>query len=344
MRILKEDLKKGFVHIKIEQPEDLWYLSHIIAVGDSVKGTTERKIKIGGEDARNQKVVRKKMTLTLSVEKVDYLETLRVLGLITNGPDDVARGEHHSFNVTEGDDITITKHSWATWEKDKLKEASSGPKERILVVLFDREEALFALLTTKGHKVLSKLKGNVQRKGSDETILSNFWKTIADQLTEYNTRYSTKSIIAASPAFWKDYLKKALNEELSKKTIYSTVSEVDEAGLAEVVKRPELHAALAKDRSAKESYEMSLLLAGLAHDKCAYGIEEVEKKANDGALQNVLVSESFLKKVREEGSYERLDSILKTAESGNAQILIITTDDIKKQLDGLGGIAGISRW
>ena len=61
MKILKKDLKKGFAHLKTDSVEDLWYLSHIIDPGDSVRSSTERKIKIGGEDTRNQKVIRKKI-------------------------------------------------------------------------------------------------------------------------------------------------------------------------------------------------------------------------------------------------------------------------------------------
>jgi len=91
MRILKTDEKKGFKHLLLENQEDLWELSYIVESNDLVRGTTERKIKIGGEDARNQKVVRKKMTLSLRAEKTEYAhEVLKVLGTIVDGPDDVA--------------------------------------------------------------------------------------------------------------------------------------------------------------------------------------------------------------------------------------------------------------
>ena len=92
MHILKHDRKQGFLHLKADAPEDLWLLSRLINPGDTVRGSTERKLKIGGEDARNQKIVRKKMTLTLTTEKAVYEhDALRLLGTITDGPDDVAR-------------------------------------------------------------------------------------------------------------------------------------------------------------------------------------------------------------------------------------------------------------
>ncbi len=345
MQILKTDLKHGFVHVKIEHPEDLWYLSHIINPGDLVRGTTERKIKIGGEDARNQKVVRKKMTLTLRAEKIEYTKSsLRVLGVITDGPDDIPRGEYHSLVFQEGDAPSITKQKWLSWQLDKLKEASEGPKEKIMVLLFDRETALFALLNTQGHQVLSSMKGNVQKKDVEEYTKSNFYKELVKQLSDYDARYKTKSIIAASPAFWKDYLKKELTDELARKVIYATVSDTDESSLSELVRRPELKSALERDRSAKELSLVEDLLKAVSKDMAAYGIKEVEAKVSEGALKNILVSENLLMKLREEDGYDQLDSILKSAESGNADISIITTDEATKTLDGLGGIAGVRRW
>ena len=56
MRIITSDFKKGFVKIKITDPEDLWYLSQIIEPGDLLTAKTTRKVKIGdGEDAKVDK-------------------------------------------------------------------------------------------------------------------------------------------------------------------------------------------------------------------------------------------------------------------------------------------------
>ncbi len=345
MRILKKDLKKGFVHLKAESPEDLWHLSRVIAPNDHVRGSTERKIKIGGEDARNQKVVRKKMTLTLKVEKASYEhDNLRILGVITDGPDDIARGEHHSINVKEADDISITKTRWLTWEIDILKEAEKNTKENLLVVLFDRESALFARLTNKGQQILSSIKGEVQKKDNEETVVHNFWKAISTQLSEYDTKYKPRSIIAASASFWKEYLKETLSDDVTKKIIYASVSDTGEQALQELVKRPELKTALQQDRTAQEEGVIEDLLQAIAKEHAAYGLDEIEMKINEGNLKSLIISDGFLTKLREEGGYERLETIMKNAESGKATITIITSKDARKQLDGLSGIAGIRRW
>ena len=48
MKILKRNLKKGEIKLRIENLDDLWYLSQIIDSNDLVSGSTLRKIKISG--------------------------------------------------------------------------------------------------------------------------------------------------------------------------------------------------------------------------------------------------------------------------------------------------------
>jgi protein pelota len=67
MKIHRKDYRKGFVKLEIQNLDDLWYISTIIDEGDRVSAKTERKIKLGGDDQRNTKIVKKKVWLTLIV-------------------------------------------------------------------------------------------------------------------------------------------------------------------------------------------------------------------------------------------------------------------------------------
>ncbi len=351
MRVLKTDRKNGFKHLLCENQEDLWELSYIVETNDMVRGTTERKIKLGGEDTRNQKVIRKKMTLSIKAEKTEYAnEVLKVLGTIVDGPDDIARGDHHSITFAEGDSIGITKNNgpWPAWQEKKIDEACKASKENILVVLFDREEALFAQLEGQGHHIIARLQGDVAKKDQEGTGNGKFWDELAKEVSTLDARYQPKSIIAASPSFWKEYLQKALHEqgaELSKKIIYATVSDTNEQALGEVLNRPELKVALAMDRTAQENKAVAELLTAMAKDNAAYGVTEVEEKTNEGNIKTLLVTTTYLMKEREQGEdYQRLETIMQNAEHGKADIMIVSTPDATKQVDGVGGIAGIKRW
>ena len=344
MRILKHDPKRGFMHLKAETAEDLWLLSRLLTQGDHAKGQTERKLKLGGEEDRNQKVTRKKMTLALAVEKTQYEhDTLRVSGTITDGPEEVALGEHHTISLAPGDDLKITKQ-WMDWQVKAVKEATTRSGENILIILFDREQALFALLSGKGARVISTMKGEVEKKDQDDQAKGDFWGDLAKQLAAYDKRYRPRSIIAGSPAFWKDYLKDAIADELKKKTIYATVSDTNEQALQEVLKRPELKQALEEDRNAQERKLLDELLAAIAKEQGAYGMDDVELRAQEGNLKRLLVSDNLLMRKREEGGHERIEEVMKAAERGKADITIVTNKETCKQLDGLGGIAGLRRW
>lgn len=346
MKIIHKNEKEGEIKILIEQEEDLWHLSRIINPGDEIKGTTERKIKIGGEDERKQRVTRKKVTLTIKAEKTEYKgETTRILGTIIEGPEDIPRGEHHTIQVSKGDTIKIKKEKgWAEWEKEIIEEATKTKKQTILAVIFDREEAIYAKLNNRGYEIIKKIRGEVQKKDYQNEQKNNFWKEIIKETEEQTKRGEINTVIFASPAFWKEYLKKEITEELNKKAVFATISEVSENGIKELIKRPELKTALENDRSSKETRIMEELLTGVMKEKTAYGLEEIRKKAEEGTLETLAISENLITKMKEEGKYEEINEIMKNAEQTKTKIIIISTEEAKKTLDGLSGIAGKKRW
>ena len=134
MKIIYSNLKKGEVKIKIENPDDYWYLSTIIDKGDLVKGKTIRKIKIGEKEQRSMKIVKKPVHIAIRAEKVEFSKTtsmLRIAGVVTECPEDVPHGSHHTFNVEVDTIITIIKGKWLKFQLDRLKEASSKEIARI---------------------------------------------------------------------------------------------------------------------------------------------------------------------------------------------------------------------
>lgn len=165
MKIIKKNLKKQELTVKIENFDDLWIISQLISTNDLIKGKTERKIKIGENTDRNPKVVRKQFFLAIKVEKTELLEAgLKVLGIIVDSPDEIPRGEHHSFNLELNSIITIVKEQWFKYQLEKITDATKSTPQKILLVIFDREEALFAKLKGKGFELIGKIKGNVQKK------------------------------------------------------------------------------------------------------------------------------------------------------------------------------------
>jgi protein pelota len=211
----------------------------------------------------------------------------------------------------------------------------------------DREEAQFALLKKYGYDVLTDIQGKVNKKALGEKIEGKFYEEIIDKLKDYVKRYEIVKIILASPAFWKEELIKELKDEnLKKKIITATCNSTGKNGIDEVLRRPELKAALHEDRIAKEISLVEELLAEISKNNLAvYGIKETENAVHAGAVQTLLITDSMIEKTRDQGTYEKIENIMKIADSMRGEIKIISSEHQGgKKLDGLGGIAAILRF
>ncbi|MFH1589788.1 MAG: mRNA surveillance protein pelota [archaeon] len=347
MKILKKDLKKQEVTLKIENLDDLWTLSQIIEPEDVVKGRTERKIKIGDSSDRNMKVVRKTMFLSIKVEKIEVSsdsKILKILGVITECPDEVAKGNHHSFNLEINSIFTIIKSNWLNFQLEKLKEATKATPLNILLVVFDREEAYFAKLKGQGYELLGKISGDVQKKEEKHFAKDDFYKEISIKIAEYDKTNNIKNIIIASPSFWKENLLKALPDNQRKKTTAASVSHSGERAITELLKRDELQKVLEQNRGVQELRLVDKLLENISKDTACYGLKETKECIKNGAVSELYVSYAFLQKAKEKNNYKELEKTMLECEQMKGKIHIIGSEEAKKSLDSLSGIAGILRW
>jgi len=348
MRIIHKDLKH--IKIKIDSLDDLWYLSTIIEEKDSITGQTERKIKIGGATDRNQKVIRKKVFMTIIVEKVEfhkYANILRVTGKITAGPEDVAKGSYHTFNCEQETIIEITKQHWLRYHNTKLNEATAAKHASILLCVVDRDEAHFAIMKKYGYEYLTSIQGNVQKKDSPEKIKSIFYAEVVKQIEDYNLRYTLDKIILASPGFWKQYLQEEIkNKAIAKKIIVATCSAVNKKSFEEVLKQPETMAALRDDQIVKEMTLVEEVLKQIMKDgNVAYGMKETKKAAEAGAIEHLLVTDTLIQKKRQDNTYHLVEKAMRDTDNGAGHVHIISADhEGGKKVDGLGGIAAILRY
>ncbi len=347
MKILVPDFRKG-VKVAIESAEDLWYLSHIIEAGDSVSGRTERKIKLGGE-GENAKISKKRIFLKVAVEKVEfhrYSDVLRVSGKVVSESEDVPRGSYHTFDLTEGEAVTIEKGEWLKYQKDRLFEAAKEDAGSMMAVILERDEAEFFLIKRYGHEKILSLSGDVPKKGLDERKESTFFQDVIKKMEEYLERYNLHKIILASPAFWKeDLLKHVRSDRLRSKIVTATCSSGNNA-INEVLTRPEVAHILKEDKASQELKAVDELLSEIGKERnAAYGKGEAASSAKAGAVLRLLITDGLIHKARDDGTYSRLDSIMRDVDKKGGEIRIISSEsDAGKKLDGLGGIGAILRY
>jgi protein pelota len=350
MKQINFDIKKGEAKLKVENLDDLWYLSQIIDIGDHVKGKTIRKIKIGQDSDRKQSIIKKPVFIKIQIEKIEFSKTqntLRLLGIITEGPEDIQKGEHHSFTLEENTTFTLIKNNWLKYQIDRLKQACKENISKILIIVMDREEAYFALLKKYGYDLLTTIKGNVKKKDIETRSEGKFYPEIINKLDEYVKRYKIVKVIVASPAFWKeDLLKELKDQDLKKKIILATCNATGKNGIDEVLKRPETKAALHEDRISKEITLVEELLTEISKNAlAAYGLKDTENAANAGAIKSLMITDSLILKLRAQEKYKKIENIMKIVDSAKGSVNIISSEhEGGKKLDGLGGIGSILRY
>lgn len=348
MEIIRADYRKGFVKVRVDNLDDLWYLSHILENKDLVSSYTFRKIKLGEADQKT-KIIRKKVKLQIKVEKIQFTkDALRILGVITEGKEDIPAGEHHSLSIEQGTELEMQKdHPFLEYQIKKLKESSENKESDILVCVLDRENAFFALLKKYGYDLISTLKGEVQKKDFDEKKKSSFFSDIVTALREYVKRYKIKKIIIGCPNFWKTYISNEIRKtNLKEMAVYATCSADGENAIKELMKRPETKEVLKAERFSQEISLVEELLASIAKNgNVEYGFNEVQQAANLGAVDKLLVTDKIIQELREEEKYEELDSLMKVVDASKGEIHIVSSEnEAGEKLDSLGGIAAFLRF
>jgi protein pelota len=346
MKILSKNLRQGEIKVLVETPEDVWYLSQLIDSADILKGKTPRKIKVSEEADATKRMV----YMALTVEKVEFSKTtnaLRASGKILEGPEDVPHGSYHTFAIEPGTTLTIQKEHWYGYQLDRLKEAAETKPAKIIICIFDREEAYFARMTRSGAEILSHIEGEVEKKRTGIKAKTSFYEEIIKLLEQYDERYKLDFIILASPSFWKEELFKVLkNDALRKKIIQATCSSVDERAIDEVLKREEVQTALRQERAAKEMMFVEKMLEEISKKGAVvYGLKATEEAASSGAVATLLVTDTLIQKLRQENTFARVDSIMRTVDKQKGAVVIISGEHVGgKKLDGLGGIAALLRY
>ena len=214
MNLINVDRKKGYAKLKIDNLDDLWYLSHIIEKGDLASSVTTRKIKLGeGSDDRKIKIIKKKIKLQIYVEKIQFSEAvdaLRISGTIAQGHEDIAAGDYHTLSLEPGLVIELIKpNSFLEFQIKKLKDASLNKGSKVIICSLDREKAYFTILKKYGYEILSTLNSDLPKKRFDEKSSSQFYSEISKRLKEYIERYNLSKIIIGCPSFWKQDIRLA---------------------------------------------------------------------------------------------------------------------------------------
>lgn len=356
MKILEKNLKKDFVKVVPETFDDLWHLYNIIYTNDEVYAYTTREIRpdSGGYE-RPKRGERVSVFLGVKVDTVTWnrlLGRLRVHGTICEAPENVPCGAHHTLNISLDTPVTIVKKEWSRHHIERLDRASKTSEKPILIIAIDDEG--YAIATTAQYGVEIKVEETVKLPGKLETekrtnaMRAYFQKALNSLRQTWTTSHCPIAIIGVG--FVKgDFAKFVENEASDIAHSVVDVKSVNNGGVAgiyEAMRSGVLLKTLKQQRIVEEAeiVEEILKRLGKGESNVTYGLAEVEKAANLGAVKKLVLADTKLRETSDEKRLH-LENLMKAVEQKGGSILVVSTEhEAGVKLTALGGIAALLRF
>ncbi|XP_023011677.1 pelota mRNA surveillance and ribosome rescue factor [Leptinotarsa decemlineata] len=356
---------EGSVALIPEEPEDMWHAYNLISVGDSVRGTTIRKVQTESSTGSSSSN-RVRTTLTISVENIDFDTQacmLRLKGRNIEENQYVKMGAYHTLDLEQNRKFSLRKRLWDSVCLERIEMACDPTKTAdVAAVIMQEGLAQICLITSSMTLMRAKIDMNIPRKRKGfvqqhEKGLAKFYDNVMQSILRHVNFDVVKCVLIASPGFVRDqfceYLfqtavktdNKLLLENKHKFMLVHTSSGFKHS-LNEVLQDP---AVINKISDTKASSEVKALenfytILQLEPDKAFYGKKHVEKANAAQAIESLLISDNLFRsqdvKLRKE-YVELVDSV---RDSGGDVKIFSSLHISGEQLDQLTGVAAILRF
>jgi len=348
LQILKLDPKRDTVKLRVENLDDLWAIYNTVQEGDLVYALTFRREKDEREDSRPDRGQRKPVYLGIRVQKIDfhkYVNAVRITGRIESGED---VGSFHTLNIVPGSVFSIVR-KWRPSELENLRQtARESNRPIILVVSVEDGYAAFAAIRQRGIDMLDEVSINIQGKrsaGLREAQREAFYSAVADTISNICSSRDIRDVLIVGPELVRQGLKRFLEGRSSLlgdlRISYDTCFSPGRPGIYEAIRRGSVERVVSENRVSREVMAVEELLREIATDgKAVYGVEEVKRAATSGAVDKLLLTDSFFRENR-----ELSEQVIRDTKRFSGSYLIVSTDhEGGAKLDGLGGIAAVLRY
>ena len=343
MRLLDQNPVNGSVRIQIETEDDIWHLFNVLDTGDILTASTTRRDEKATDKIRAERAEKKRMTLCVRAEKMEFSDSdlrLRILGTITDGPQDI--GQHHTLIFEVGETLTITKEKWRETQIERLRKAVFESRRPMAVfVSLDQDDATIAALRQFGLKEAATIRSMRSGKQYQEKeAASGYHDEIISKLAPMLEE--GMPLVLLGPGFEKEQLaeygKRARPDIFSKVYVHHT-GQSGMPGINELMKKGMGAEILRESRVAVEMESVEKLMEEIGRDGLAtYGPKHVEETAKAGAVETLLILDSL---IREKDH----DAVVRDTEAQKGNVIIVSErHDAGRQLAALGGIAAILRY
>lgn len=347
MKLFSIEDNQRLVKLKVETEDDLWVLYDILRKEDVVYARTTRELKTGSGSKR------KGMVLGIKVEWAEFqpfTSRLRVHGIIVSGPKELDLiGQRHTLNIDPGQEVNVFREwRWGEADLKRLRQASERSSSKAIIVGLDWDDWCIAYLRDYGIEKLAESHLSIPGKEFPrrrEDAINREIAQIAKKVEESIRNRKAEVLIIAGPSYLKDMLKEHLSLQGIKVYLEDT-SYGGIKGIYEALKRGVVHRIL-KDYGIVEEerlMEEFMYLLAKEPEKVAYGLEPVEKAAEAGAVEKLLITTEMVRSPDLE-TRRKVHRILSESEKKGAYIKIFNSiHSTHLWLKHMGGIAAILRY
>jgi len=355
LKILETNLKKGLMKLVPENLDDLWHLYNVIYPNDEVYTKTTRQVKPEGEYLRPQKAKRISVFLGVRVKKVLWdktLNRLRVHGTVCQAPEElIGIGSYHTLNISVGQPLTIVKEKWQKHQLERLERASKPKTAPIIILSIDDEEYCIATLQQYGveTKVEERIKLPSKLEAGKRVKAKKGYFNKALKALKRVWAPSRNPVVVIGVGFIKNEFVNYVKEkspEIAKAIVdVKGVNSSGVAGIKEALRSGVLVKALKHVRVVEEASVVEEVLERIGRGlPVAYGIDEVKRACNYGAIETLVLTDAKLRETSDEERVQ-LERIMREVEEKNGRVIVISTEhEAGNKLSSLGGIAAILRF
>jgi protein pelota len=346
VRLIHHDATTGRFRLRLETPSDLWRLARLVHPGEVVGASTTRRDPEAPEEVAGAERTRRRVFLAVRAEQVEFhgfSRHVRVTGPIVEGPFDL--GRHHTLDLGEGDEVTVTKPHPSAADRTLLDEGLKGKGDpTVLIAAVDWGDSSLVRVRGRAVESLADVRRTIAGKQFEGGQGDRDRGAYVDELVGLLLREGSNAtaVIVAGPGFLKEELQRRIAQEdpalRAKLTVVAT-SESGRVGVNELLRSGRASEVLRGSVAAEEAEAVEQLVRGLAGGlRAAVGPAEVAEAVDAGAVDTLLVSESAL-------TDPTVVPVLDRARSGRGRIFVVRDDDeAGHRLTALGRVGAILRY
>jgi protein pelota len=354
LKITETNLRQGYVKVVPENQDDLWHLYNVIYAGDEVYAYTSRAVKSDTEASRPKSGERVSAFMGVRVENVawdKFLGKLRVHGIIIHAPDIIPSGAHHTISVSLNHPITIVKKTWEKHALDRLKRSSETEKPLLIIAIDDEG---YAIAETRQYGVEVKVEERVKLPGKHEAekrqgATNEYYRRAINSLNQLWTP-SHNSIVVVGVGFVKNefvnYLRDKAADMAKSIADVKSVNNGGVSGIYEALRSGVLLKAAHAMRVLEETavMEEAMERLGKGEKNIAYGIGDVEKAVQVGAVEKLILADTLLRDSEDEQRLS-LEKIMRDVEQHAGEVTVVSTEhEAGSKLLALGGVVALLRF